>query len=75
MIKKRKIIGAYKTEAFCDKCGAPLRPTGVCLTSFPAQYPYRCTNEECDGGQAFWEHELPGSIIYEFADEYEEVEN
>lgn len=59
----------YIEEAYCDKCGTIMESTGVCLTSYPAQYPYRCTNPDCDGQETFWEGQLPGKLHYEFEEE------
>ena len=69
MLKKKYIKRAYVEEAYCDKCGAIMRHTGVVLTSYPAQYPYECSNPECDGRITFWEGERPGRLIYEYEEE------
>lgn len=69
MIVKRKIIAAYMRQAVCDKCGAEMRHTGMVLTSYPAQYPYKCSNPDCDGHETFYDYELPGQIVYEFEEE------
>ena len=69
MIAKKKIIAAYMRQAVCDKCGAEMRHTGMVLTSYPAQYPYKCVNHDCDGHVTFYEYELPGRIEYEFEEE------
>ena len=50
-----------------------MRHTGVVLTSFPAQYPFECSNPECDGRTTFWENEVPGVLKYEFEEEEENV--
>ena len=63
----------YIEEAYCDKCGSKLESTGVALTSYPAQYPFRCTNKDCDGGAVFFDYEKPGMLRYEFEDSAEEI--
>ena len=73
MLKKRKVKAMYITEAICDKCGGRLVSTGICLTTYPAQYPYQCENPECDGHATFWEYERPGKIEYEFEEEENNV--
>ncbi len=69
MLKKKYIKRAYIQEAYCDKCGAIMRHTGLVLTSYPAQYPYECSNPECDGQATFLEGERPGRLIYEYEEE------
>lgn len=70
MIMKRKYIKrAYIEEAYCDKCGSVMESTGEVLCSYPAQYPYRCTNKDCDGRATFWATNLPGTIKYEFEED------
>lgn len=73
MLKKKYIKRMYMEVAYCDKCGAELRPTGVCLTTYPAKYPYQCSNPECDGIETFWEYDLPGKLKYEFEEEEKDV--
>ena len=73
MLKKKYIKRMYIEVAICDKCGAELRPTGMCLTSYPAQYPYKCSNPDCDGGATFVEGGTPGRLCYEFEEEEEDV--
>lgn len=69
MLKRRYIKRAYIEEAICDKCGSKMEHTGIVLCSHPAQYPYNCTNKECDGHTTFWEYDLPGRLQYEFEEE------
>lgn len=69
MLKKRKVKAIYVKEAICDKCGSELVSTGMCLTSYPAQYPYKCSNPDCDGYETFWEYDRPGQLEYEFEEE------
>ena len=69
MLKKKYIKRVYIEEAYCDKCGAIMRHTGVILNSYPAQYPFECTNKDCDGRQTFWEGEVPGVLKYEFEED------
>ena len=73
MLKKRYIKRIYIEEAVCDKCGARLEPTGFVLTTWPEQYPYKCSNPDCDGSQTFWGSECPGRLKYEFEEEEENV--
>ena len=69
MLKRYKVRNIYTTRAICDKCGGELIPTGICLTTYPTQYPYKCENSNCDGYATFWESELPGKLEYEFEEE------
>lgn len=69
MLKRRYIKCAYIEIPYCDKCGALMRHTGIVLTSYPAQYPYACTNPNCDGHATFWDNERPGVLKYEFEEE------
>lgn len=69
MLKKRKVKSIYITQAICDKCGGELISTGICLTSYPAQYPYKCSNPDCNGHETFYEYERPGRLEYEFEEE------
>lgn len=69
MLKRKYVKRAYIEEAYCDKCGAIMRHTGMVLTSYPCQYPFECTNPECDGRTTFWEGEVPGVLKYEFEEE------
>lgn len=69
MISKRYVKKAYILEAICDKCGSKMESTGMVYSTYPEQYPYRCTNENCDGHATFFAHERPGKLCYEFEDE------
>ena len=69
MLKRKYIKRMYIEVAYCDKCGAKLRSTGMCLSSYPAQYPYECSNPNCDGRATFIEGETPGRLRYEFEEE------
>ena len=73
MLKKKYVKRAYIEEAYCDKCGAITRHTGVVLTSYPAQYPFECINKDCDGYITFYEDEFPGVLRYEFEEDEENV--
>ena len=73
MLKRKYVKRAYIEQAYCDKCCAPMRHTGVVLTSYPAQYPFECSNPECDERMTFWENEVPGVLKYEFEEEEENV--
>lgn len=67
MLKKRKVKAIYIKEGVCDECGGRMVSTGVCLTSYPAQYPYKC--EECGHPETYWEYDKPGQLEYEFEEE------
>lgn len=69
MLKKKYIKRMYIEVPICDKCGAELKPTGMCLTSYPAQYPYKCSNPDCNECITFRENELPGRLRYEFEED------
>ena len=73
MLKRRYIKRVYIEIPYCDKCGAEMRHTGMVLTSYPAQYPYACTNPDCDGHATFWSNDLPGVLKYELEEEEENV--
>lgn len=74
MIKRKYIKKLYIEEAYCDKCGAIMEPTGMVLASYPAQYPYKCSNKNCTGYKTFVGDERPGCIKYEFYEDEEETE-
>ena len=41
----RKEVKEYEVDMTCDKCKkGVMRPTGIVLTSYPAQYEHVCTN-------------------------------
>ena len=69
MLKKKYVKRAYVEEAYCDKCGAIMRHTGMVLTLYPCKYPFACTNPECDGYTTFCEEEFPGVLRYELEEE------
>lgn len=69
MVKKRYIKRMYIEVAYCDKCGAELRPTGVSYCTYPSQDEYICTNKECSKKYTFLGNNLPGTIKYEFEEE------
>ena len=73
MIKRKYIKHTYIEVPYCDKCGAEMRHTGIVLSSYPAQYPYACTNPDCDGQATFLSNERPGVLRYEFEEEEENV--
>lgn len=64
MIKK-KYVKVYIEEAYCDKCGAPMEPTGGVLLTYPEQFGYVCSNKDCDFCQTFFAEERPGILKYE----------
>jgi hypothetical protein len=69
MLRKRKIKAIYMLEAYCNKCGSPMVSTGMVYSTYPEQYPYACTNKECDGHETFWAYERPGKFEYEFEED------
>lgn len=69
MLKKRYIKRMYIEEAICDKCGSKMEPAGIVLMSYPAQYPYECSNPACNGSETFRDGKRPGELRYEFEDE------
>lgn len=44
--EERIEVRTVKVRLYCTKCGCEMLPTGECLTSYPAQYPHKCT--ACD---------------------------
>ena len=73
MLKRKYIKRAYVEVPYCDKCGAEMRYTGIVLDTYPQQYPYTCSNENCDGHATFFSTELPNQIKYEFEEDEEDV--
>ena len=63
---KKYVKRLYVEEAYCDKCGSLMEFSGMTLTSYPAQYPYHCTNAECDGVETFIGDEKPGVLKFEY---------
>ena len=50
----KKEVKTIKVDYECPKCkNGHLRNDGMVLTSFPAQYPHRCDNRNCDYGETF----------------------
>ena len=44
MPEVKKLVKTYKVRMICDKCGKGyMRPLGEVLTTFPLQYPHRCS--------------------------------
>lgn len=71
MLKKRKVKTIYIKEAICNKCGSLMESTGMVLFTYPEQYPYVCTNKNCDYTETFWSYDRPGQLGYEYEDEEE----
>ena len=46
-----------------------MESTGIVLSTWPEQYPYKCTNEDCDGHETFQSYDRPGQLEYEFEEE------
>ena len=72
MLERKYIKRIYIEIPYCDKCGSEMRHVGVVLDSYPAQYPYVCTNPNCDGYVTFYSNERPGVLKYEFEEENDE---
>ena len=64
MLKKSYVRRAYVEVMVCDKCGSLMAPTKQISMSYPFQWPYKCSNEECDFTAI--SNELVGQIKYEF---------
>lgn len=43
-----------------------MEPVGIVFTSYPALYPYKCSNKNCTECKTFTEDERPECIKYEF---------
>ena len=45
MAEKRPEVRIFTVRLMCDKCGeGEMKPTGICFTSSPPQYPHKCNN-------------------------------
>lgn len=75
MIKKKYIKRLYIEEAYCDKCGSIMEPTGTVLTTFPLQYSYACSNKECDETVTFFEENKPHTLKFEYEEEQDVSSN
>lgn len=42
MSEQKRPVQPMRVSYACDKCGGDVLPTGLCLTSIPAQYPHDC---------------------------------
>lgn len=69
MLRRKYIKRMYIEEVYCDKCGSPMQPTGMVLMSWPEQFPYACTNPDCDGTATFFGSDRPGGLKFEFEEE------
>jgi hypothetical protein len=53
-MESKKLVNTYIVDYECPECGeGVLKPTGEVLTSFPAQYPHKCTH--CNHTETFRE--------------------
>lgn len=59
MVKRQK-VESYIEKLYCDKCGREMKPTGLCYSTYPEQYEYRC---EC--GQMRCSTKRFPQIVYE----------
>lgn len=49
-----KEVKQVLVEYFCDLCHTgKMKPTGVALLTYPAQYPHVCDNPECEERDRF----------------------
>jgi len=55
MIEVEQLVKTYRVDAQCD-CGGKMVYGGICLTSFPPQYPHKC--ETC-GNVENLDHSYP----------------
>ena len=44
MAEKFNKLVTFQVDYFCDECDEPMKWNGICLTSYPAQYPHSCKN-------------------------------
>jgi len=56
--EKRTRVSTSMVRLICEKCeGGEMKPTGICLTSNPPQYPHRCDKcgheETVRGGRTY----------------------
>lgn len=72
-LKKKYIKRMYIEEVFCDKCGAPMVQSDMVLLSYPMQYPFHCTNSECNHTITFYQGEVPGTLKFEYEEEEADV--
>jgi len=64
MPERKKEVKTYKIEYVCDECGeGDMRPTGICLTSNPPQYPHTCT--VCGHEKRFRDKKYPLTVYEE----------
>lgn len=42
MPTKRTKVQTFRIDAYCDKCGERMSPTGLTLTCYPPLYPHDC---------------------------------
>lgn len=42
MAEQKRPVQPVRVSYACDQCGGDVLPTGMCLTSCPAQYPHDC---------------------------------
>ena len=65
MAEKKTEVRTIMVRLMCDKCeGGEMKPTGLCLTSIPPQYPHKC--DKCGAEVTVHRHTYPRT-------EYEEV--
>ncbi len=52
----KKEVKSYRVDYICDKCKVgKMVPSGMCLTSYPAQYPHFCDDRMCGASKNFYE--------------------
>lgn len=57
-METKKEVKTVQVDYECPKCETgKLRPTGICLTTYPPMYPHKCT--DCDYGETFTDKMYP----------------
>ena len=69
LLKKKYVKRLYIEEAYCEKCGAKLKFTGMTYLSFPPQYKYDCSNKNCDYTINFSQDNKPDTLRFEYEEE------
>ena len=59
-METRKDVKTVQVDYKCPKCNnGYLRPTGIVYSTYPAQFPHRCNNKNCDYGETFTDKQYP----------------
>ena len=62
-------VRTFKERIYCD-CGGEYVWNGICLTTYPAQYPHVCSNEGCLDKMTMSGQSYPREITQEVGEEY-----